>query len=83
MKKLLNTLYITQEDAYLALDGETIVCRIQNEERFKIPFDNVENIVCFSYIGCSPALTSTSQSGNASPSFSPSACAFSSDISFP
>ena len=56
MKKLLNTLYITQEDAYLALDGETIVCRIQNEERFKIPFDNVENIVCFSYIGCSPAL---------------------------
>lgn len=56
MKKLLNTLYITQEEAYLALEGETIVCRLANEERFRIPFDNVESIVCFSYAGCSPAL---------------------------
>lgn len=56
MKKLLNTLYITQEEAYLALEGETIVCRLENEERFRIPFDNVESIVCFSYMGCSPAL---------------------------
>lgn len=56
MKKLLNTLYITQEEAYLSLEGETIVCRLGNEERFRIPFDNVESIVCFSYMGCSPAL---------------------------
>ena len=56
MRKLLNTLYITNEQAYLALEGENIVCRIDEGEKFRIPFDNVEAIVCFSYIGCSPAL---------------------------
>lgn len=56
MRKLLNTLYITQEDSYLSLEGETIVCRLEDKERFRIPFDNVEGIVCFSYMGCSPAL---------------------------
>lgn len=56
MRKLLNTLYITNENAYLYLDGENVVCRIENEPKFRIPFDNVENIVCFSYLGCSPAL---------------------------
>ncbi|MBO6134765.1 MAG: CRISPR-associated endonuclease Cas1 [Lachnospiraceae bacterium] len=56
MRKLLNTLYITKEDAYLKLDGETIICECNGETLIKIPFDNVENIVCFSYLGCSPAL---------------------------
>ena len=56
MRKLLNTLYITKEDAYLRLDGETIVCEVNGEQLIKIPFDNVENIVCFNYIGCSPQL---------------------------
>lgn len=55
MKRLLNTIYITDEKAYLTLDGETIVCRLDEDEKFRIPFDNVENIVIFSYIGCSPA----------------------------
>lgn len=56
MRKLLNTLYITKEDAYLRLDGETIICECNGEVLIKIPFDNVESIVCFSYLGCSPAL---------------------------
>ena len=56
MRKLLNTLYITQEQAWLTLDGNNIVCRLEDDEKFRIPFDNVENIVCFSYLGCSPAL---------------------------
>ncbi|MBQ8974860.1 MAG: CRISPR-associated endonuclease Cas1 [Oscillospiraceae bacterium] len=56
MRKLLNTVYITQEKAYLTLDGENLVCLMENSEKFRIPFDNVEAIVCFSYIGCSPAL---------------------------
>ena len=56
MRKLLNTVYITQEKAYLSLDGENLVCSMDNDEKFRIPFDNVEAIVCFSYIGCSPAL---------------------------
>ena len=56
MRKLLNTIYITNEKAYLTLDGENIVCRLEDDEKFRIPFDNVEAVVCFSYIGCSPAL---------------------------
>ncbi len=56
MRKLLNTLYITREQAYLFLDGENIVCKMENDEKFRMPFDNIENIVCFSYLGVSPAL---------------------------
>lgn len=56
MRKLLNTIYITNELAYLTLDGENLVCKINDTEKFRVPFDNIENIVCFSYLGCSPAL---------------------------
>ena len=56
MRKLLNTLYITNEDAYLTLDGENLVCKVDGESIFRIPFDNIENVVCFNYLGCSPAL---------------------------
>ncbi len=56
MKKLLNTLYITNEKAYLSLDGENIVCKLEDDEKFRLPFSNIENIVCFSYLGASPAL---------------------------
>ncbi|NLJ97234.1 MAG: type I-C CRISPR-associated endonuclease Cas1 [Clostridiales bacterium] len=55
MKKLLNTLYILDETAYLNLDGENIVCSMENQEKFRIPFSNIESVYCFSYVGCSPA----------------------------
>lgn len=56
MRKLLNTVYITNDQAYLTLDGENLVCKVDGEIKLRIPFENIENIVCFSYIGCSPAL---------------------------
>ena len=56
MRKLLNTIYVTNEQAYLTLDGENLVCKVEGEEKLRIPFENIENIVCFNYIGCSPAL---------------------------
>ena len=56
MRKLLNTVYVTNEMAYLTLDGENLVCKIDGEIKLRIPFENIENIVCFNYIGCSPAL---------------------------
>lgn len=56
MRKLLNSLYITDETVYLALDGENIVCKGDEGEKFRVPFVNIEEIFCFSYIGCSPAL---------------------------
>ena len=56
MRRLLNTVYVTNEMSYLYLDGENIVCKVDDEIRLRIPFENVENIVCFNYMGCSPAL---------------------------
>ena len=56
MRKLLNTVYVTNEMAYLTLDGENLVCKVDREIKLRIPFDNIENIVCMNYLGCSPAL---------------------------
>ncbi|HHW18974.1 MAG TPA: type I-C CRISPR-associated endonuclease Cas1 [Firmicutes bacterium] len=56
MRKLLNTLYVTQPDAYLSRDGDNVVVIIQGEERFRVPIINLEAIVCFSYTGASPSL---------------------------
>lgn len=56
MRKLLNTIYVTNELAYLTLDGENFVCKIDGTEKLRIPFENIENVVCFNYVGCSPAL---------------------------
>lgn len=56
MKKLLNSLYIVDETARLSLDGENIVCSMEDREKFRMPFSNIEDIYCFSYLGCSPAL---------------------------
>ena len=56
MKKLLNTLYVTAENSYLALDGENIVIYEEQEERGRLPLHNLEGIVSFGYRGTSPAL---------------------------
>ena len=56
MRKLQNTIYITNEQAYLTLDGDNVVIKVNDKEIARFPFDNIENIVCFSHIGCSPAL---------------------------
>jgi CRISPR-associated protein Cas1 len=56
MKKLLNTLYVTNPDCYLALEGEAIVIRKEEKVALRLPLHNLENIVCFNYTGASPAL---------------------------
>ncbi len=56
MKKLLNTLYVTTEDAYLSKDGTNAVVSIKGQERFRIPIQNVESICTFGYQGASPSL---------------------------
>ncbi len=56
MRKLLNTLYVTSPEAYLALDGENILVQIKDRPGVRIPLLNLEGIVCFSYQGASPAL---------------------------
>ncbi|WP_242823089.1 hypothetical protein [Ruminococcus flavefaciens] len=44
MKKLLNSLYILDETAWLTLDGENIVCKCDDSEKFRLPFSNLEDI---------------------------------------
>ncbi len=56
MRKLLNTLYVTKEDGYLSLDGENLVLSIEGKEVIRLPFSNIESVVCMNYPGCSPAL---------------------------
>lgn len=55
MKKLLNTLYVLSEDAYLSLTGETVEIRTEDSVK-NIPLHTLEAIVSFSYKGASPAL---------------------------
>lgn len=56
MKKLLNTLFITQPDVYLSLDGDNIVLLKDQEKLGRLPLHNLESIVAFGYTGASPAL---------------------------
>lgn len=56
MKKLLNTLFITQPDVYLSLDGDNIVLLNEKEKIGRLPLHNLESIVSFGYTGTSPAL---------------------------
>jgi CRISPR-associated protein Cas1 len=56
MKKLLNVLYVTTTNSYLSLDGKNIVILVEREEKFRVPVHNIESIVCFGFMGASPAL---------------------------
>lgn len=56
MKHLLNTLYVTSEDAYLSLEGENVLVNREKNVVGRFPLHNLEQIVCFSYAGASPAL---------------------------
>lgn len=56
MKKHLNTLYITSDDAYVRKERETFVVEINNEKVFQAPVHSIENIVCFGFKALSPQL---------------------------
>jgi len=56
MKKLLNTLFITQPDAYLSLDGDNVVVLKEGSKLGRVPLHNLESIMTFGYTGASPAL---------------------------
>lgn len=56
MRKLLNTLYVMTESCYLTLDGENIVIQNGENELGRFPLHTLENIICFTYKGATPAL---------------------------
>ena len=56
MRKLLNTLFVTSEDKYLALENQNVVVWNGDERVAQYPLVMLEGIVSFSYKGASPAL---------------------------
>ncbi|MDD3412020.1 MAG: type I-C CRISPR-associated endonuclease Cas1c [Eubacteriales bacterium] len=56
MKRLLNTLFVLSEDAYLKLDGENVVVHKGGDVAGRYPLHTLESILCFSYAGASPGL---------------------------
>lgn len=56
MKKLLNTLFVTSEDAYLTLDGENVGVNREKQVTARFPLHALAGIISFSYAGASPAL---------------------------
>ena len=56
MRKLLNTLFVLSDDVYLQKENETVVIYNGNTKVAQYPLLSLENILCFSYKGASPAL---------------------------
>lgn len=56
MRILLNTLYVTTPEAYLSKDGLNVVISVKQNEIFRIPIHNIEQIITFGYMGASPGL---------------------------
>jgi len=56
MRRLLNTLYINTENAMASLDNENVVISVNHEILGRVPLITLESIICFSYVGASPAL---------------------------
>jgi len=56
LKKLLNTLFVTTQGAYLSKDGETVVVKVDGEVSLRLPIHTLGGIVCFGQVSCSPYL---------------------------
>ena len=56
MRHLLNTLFITSEDAYLSLEGENVLVNREKIVVARFPLHTLCGILSFSYAGASPAL---------------------------
>lgn len=64
MKTHLNTLFVMTEGSYLAKDGDTVAVRIEKQTKARLPFHNLDGIVCLGRIGLSPQLMqAASQAG--------------------
>jgi len=69
MKKLLNTLFVTTDGSYLARDGETVLVRVEQETRLRLPVHTLDGIVCFGRVSMSPPLMGLCADRNVTVSF--------------
>ena len=56
MQRLLNTVYLTTDDAWIKKDGANIVVEVDGSEVGRVPLHMLDAVVAFTRIGCSPAL---------------------------
>ncbi len=53
MRKLLNTLHITTQGAYVHRDGETLSIKIDGEVKLRLPIHTIEGLICYGQVTCS------------------------------
>jgi CRISPR-associated protein Cas1 len=54
MRKLLNTLHVMTQGAYLHRDGETVSVKVGTESKLRLPVHTLEGLVCWGQVSCSP-----------------------------
>lgn len=56
MKRVLNTLYITNEEARLSKQGETIAVKLEDKVKLRVPVHTIQSVTCFGRVSCSTPL---------------------------
>lgn len=56
MRRLLNTLYVVSEGAWVRKDGENVVVDVEGVERGRMPIHLLGSIVCLGSVGVTPPL---------------------------
>ncbi|MEQ8821007.1 MAG: type I-C CRISPR-associated endonuclease Cas1c [Sumerlaeia bacterium] len=69
MKRLLNTLFVNTDGAYLNLEGETVVVSVEQERKLALPLHTLEGIVCAGRVMASPFLLGAAADRNIAVSF--------------
>lgn len=69
MKKHLNTLYVTTQNAYLNKEGQSVVVNVEKEARLRLPIHTLDGIVCFGAVSMSPFLMHHCAESNVAVSF--------------
>jgi CRISPR-associated protein Cas1 len=54
MRKLLNTMHVMTQGAYLHRDGETVGVKIDRRFKLRVPVHTLEGLVCWGQVSCSP-----------------------------
>lgn len=58
MKRLLNTLYVTNPDAYVRKKSDAVQVIVDGRAAMSVPFHVLEGVVLFGHVGCSTSLLS-------------------------
>jgi len=56
LKRLLNTLFVTTQGAYLSREGQNVLVSVEREKKLRVPIHTLNGIVCFGNVMCSPFL---------------------------